>query len=162
MLKVLFLKPSLLKIQTHEWENPEGGFFSSSLCVLVLSYSIFVCLFSFPSRAKHRSDPGGSGRGHQRDCEALPQAGEGGERRQSRQAPTCSSIIHHKWKKKSTFLLWWSPSPSVTVGHVGWFTLLKLVKGELLLVCRNGHYSNLDHFFLAFSVLEAALIIITY
>lgn len=33
----------------------------------------------FSSRVKHRSDPGGSGRGHQWDCEALPQARKGGE-----------------------------------------------------------------------------------
>lgn len=74
------------------------------MCLLVLSLSIFVELFFFflllSSRAKHRSDPGGSGRGHQWDCKALPQAREGGERRQSRQAQTCTSIIHHKWGKK--------------------------------------------------------------
>ena len=71
------------------------GWGVSSTCVLVLSLNIFVCLFFSTSRVKHRSDPGGSGRGHQRDCEALPQAGEGGERLQSRQAQTCTSIIHH-------------------------------------------------------------------
>lgn len=74
------------------------GFFFSPLPVSACIVLRLVRLFAFflLIRVKHRSDPGGSGRGYQWDCEALPQAGEGGERRQSRQAPTCTSIIHHK------------------------------------------------------------------
>lgn len=45
--------------------------------LLPVSSALFLA-FSW-SRAKHGSDPGGSGRGHQRDCEALPQARKGGE-----------------------------------------------------------------------------------
>lgn len=77
-------------------------------------------LCSFSPRVKHRSNPGGSGGGHQWDCEAFPQAREGGERRQSRRASTCN-FYYSSQMKKGGFLLWWSPSPST---GTAWFYLL--------------------------------------
>lgn len=85
--------------QSRKYRTTVFLLYSFWIIVLNTLKSHCVCVFSFSCRVKHRSDPGGSGGGHQWDREALPQAREGGERRQSRQAPTCGSIIYHKWGK---------------------------------------------------------------